>query len=126
MRSRVPLICFFTVVCAASAAAAPAKPVYRVDGATAIIKHHRLIVRAQGAVRTGGWATPRLRLRESSASESRALEVEFVAVPPRRGSAVAQATLPVHAMLAARLPGDNVAQVTIVSETNSMTVPITP
>ena len=64
MRSRAPLICFFAIICAASAAAAPAKPVYRVDGATATIKHHRLIVRARGAVRTGGWATPRLRVRE--------------------------------------------------------------
>ena len=125
MRSRVPLVCFLAITSAVSAAAAPATPVYRIDGATATIRHHRLIVRAEGAVRTGGWATPQLRLREASASEARVLQVEFVAIPPRHGAAVAHAILPVHAVLAARLPGDNVAQVTVVSETNSMTVPIT-
>jgi hypothetical protein len=68
---------------------------------------------------------PLLRVREASAREAATLEVEFVATPPRHRAAVAHAILPVSARLAALLPHTGVVQVKIVSQTNSVTVPIT-
>jgi hypothetical protein len=52
------------------------------------------------------------------------LEVEFMATPPRHRAAVAHAILPVGAHIAARLPRTGVVQVKVVSQTNSVMVPI--
>jgi hypothetical protein len=63
-------------------------------------------------------------MHEASAAEVATLEVEFVATPPRHRAAVAHAILPVGARLAARLPHYGVVQVKVVSQTNSVMVPI--
>ena len=124
MRARAAFVFFLVALTTGVAVAAPAKLVYRIDRAAAMIEHNRLVITARGAVSTGGWANPLLRLREASAREAATLEVEFVATPPRHRAAVAQAILPVSARLAARRPRQGVVQVKVVSQTNSVMVPI--
>lgn len=125
MHVRAAFVFFLIVVATGVAGAAPATLVYRIDHATATIQHNRLVVAATGAVSTGGWANPQLRLHEASSAEAGMLEVEFVATPPRLRAAVAQAILPVSARLAARLPHSGVIQVKIMSQTNVVTIPVT-
>jgi hypothetical protein len=125
MRARAAFVFFLIALATGVAVAAPTKLVYRIDRATATIAHNRLVISARGAVSTGGWMKPLLRLREAFGGEAATLEVEFVATPPRHRAAVAQAILPVSGRLAARLPRYGVIQVKIVSQTNSVTVPIT-
>jgi hypothetical protein len=125
MRLRAAFIFFLIALVTGVAAAAPAKLVYRIDHATATVAHNRLVIVAKGAVSTGGWMNPLLRLREASAPEVATLVVEFVATPPRHRAAVAHAILPVSTRLTAPLPRYGVVQVKIVSQTNSVIVPIT-
>ena len=124
MRSRAAFVSFFVVAMAGVALAAPSQRVYRIDHATVKIEDRRLVILADGAVRTGGWANPVLRLREGSAPEATTLEVEFMATPPAAKHAVAHATLPVKARLVTTLPHYGTTQVKVESETNSMMVPI--
>ena len=125
MRARAAFVFFLAALATGVAVAAPAKLVYRIDRAAAAIENNRLVIVARGAVSTGGWMNPRLRLRETSGQEANTLEVEFVATPPRRRAAVAQAILPVSARIKARRPYYGVVQVKVVSQTNIVTVPIT-
>jgi hypothetical protein len=125
MRLRAAFVLLLIAMATGVAVAAPAKLVYRIDCATATVVRNRLVISARGAVSTGGWLKPLLRLREASAGEAAALEVEFVATPPRHRAAVAHAILPVSARLAAPLPHTGVVRVKIVSQTNSVMVPIT-
>lgn len=125
MRGRAALICFLIAFAASSACAASPKLVYRIDSVTATIVNNRLVIDATGAVRSGGWAKPTLRLHEVAVPEARTLDVDFVATPPRHRAVVVQAILPVSTKLKTHLPHYGVAEVKIVSETNSVTVPIT-
>ncbi|MGA7712368.1 MAG: hypothetical protein WCA81_10735 [Rhizomicrobium sp.] len=125
MRTRAAFVAFFAVVVASAAAAAPSQRIFRIDHAKVKIEDRRLVITADGAVRTGGWQKPRLRMHEVAAPETNTLEVEFLATPPQTTHAVAQAILPVKATLKTGLPHYGAVQVKIVSETNSMTVPIT-
>lgn len=126
MRGRVALVAFLTVMMAGAAVAAPGTRVYRIDHATVKIEKHRLVISADGAVRTGGWAKPRLRLRDVAAPEADTMEVDFLATPPPTKHAVAQSILPVKATLKTGLPHYGTVQVKVVSETNSVIVPIAP
>jgi hypothetical protein len=125
MRAPAAFVFFLIALVTGVAVAAPAKLVYRIDRAMATIAHNNLVIAARGAVSTGGWIRPTLRVHEASAPEAATLEVEFVATPPRHRAAVAHAILPVSTRLAAPLPRTGVVQVKIVSQTNSVTVPIT-
>jgi len=114
---------------AAPAVAAPtfankAQPIFRVDEARAMIVKRHLVISANGAVRSGGWGTPRLWVRPPAARQADTLEVEFVARPPKPRAAVVQALLPVAALKRARLPNYGTVRVRIIAETNSVTVPI--
>ena len=124
MRARLAFVFLLIALATDVAAAAPAKLVYRIDRATATVAHNRLVITARGAVSTGGWTNPKLRLHEVSGPEVSVLEVEFVATPPRRRAAVVHAILPVGARLAARLPHYGAVQVKVVSQTNSVMVPV--
>ena len=124
MRARAAFVFFLIALATGVAVAAPAKLVYRIDRVTGTIAHDSLVIVARGAVSTGGWKRPTLRAHEGSARDTTTLEVEFVATPPRHRAAVAHAILPVSARLATRLPHAGVVQVKIVSQTNSVTVPI--
>jgi hypothetical protein len=124
MRLRAAFVLFLIAMATGVTVAAPAKLVYRIDRATATVAHNRLVISARGAVSTGGWMRPLLRLREASAGEMATLEAEFVATPPGHRAAVAHAILPVSARLAAPLPHTGAVRVKIVSQTNSVMVPI--
>jgi hypothetical protein len=125
MRARAAFVFILIALATGACAAAPAKLVYRIDHVTAAIEHNRLVIIARGAVSTGGWMKPLLRLHETSVPEASTLEVEFVATPPRHRTAVAQAILPVSARLAAHWPHYGVVQVKVVSQTNVVMVPVT-
>ena len=125
MHVRAAFVLILIAMATGVAVAASAKLDYRIDRATATVAHNRLVISARGAVSTGGWMKPLLRLREAFGGEAATLEVEFVATPPRHRAAVAQAILPVSARLAARLPHTGVVQVKIVSQTNVVTIPVT-
>lgn len=109
---------------AAPASAARAKLIYKVDQATAVVENRTLVITAAGAVRSGGWERPHLRVKQAWIPESDTLVVEFLATPPSGRAMVIQAILPVQATLNAPLPHYGAVQVKIVAETNSVTVPI--
>ena len=120
---------FFILVAALSLAtpaiAGDAKLIYRIDSATAKIEKHHLVISAQGAVNSGGWNSPHLRLKEIVVPETKTLQVIFVAIPPPPQKAVVQALLPVSASTVAKLPRYGAKEIRIVAETNSIVVPIT-
>ena len=123
MRAGAVLICFLLLL--TEGAAASPKLVFRIDHATATISHRHLVITARGAVRSGGWVKPTLRVLEASAPEAKTIEVNFVARPPQRSAAVVQAIVPVSAKIMTGLPRYGAVEVRIVSESNSLTVPIT-
>jgi hypothetical protein len=126
MRTRTALIFLVLALSfAAPAQAGEAKLIYRIDSATAKIEKHHLVISAKGAVRTGGWNRPHLRIKEISVPETATLQVIFVAIPPPPSQAVVQALLPVSARKVAKLPRYGAKEIRIVTETNSITVPIT-
>ena len=124
MRASAVSICFLVLLAGAADATTPPKPVFRIDYATATISHRHLVITARGAVRSGGWVRPILRVG-ASGPEAKTIVVDLVATPPRHGAAVVQSILPVSAKLEAGLPPYGALEVRIVSETNSVTVPIT-
>ncbi|MBU6297444.1 MAG: hypothetical protein KGJ79_06330 [Alphaproteobacteria bacterium] len=125
MRVCAAFVGFLIVVAAGAYGATATKLVYRVDRATATIDDRHLVITARGAVPTGGWAKPELRVRVSSVPEAKTLEVYFMAKPPQPGAAVIQAIVPLRARVSRRLPRYGIAEVKVVSQTNSVTVPIT-
>jgi len=110
---------------AACAHAQPARLVLRVDNAKAEIADGRLVITANGAVRSGGWDRPALVVLQASAPEAKTLRVRFVARPPGPDAVVVQQILPIAVKKVARLPNYAAAKVEIVAETNSVTVPLT-
>lgn len=99
-------------------------PVYKVDRATAQVTGHKLAISATGAVRTGGWQNPQLRVKPQHAPETDTLEVEFLATPPAKDATVIQALLPVSTTITTGLPRYATTKVKIVAESNAITVPI--
>lgn len=99
-------------------------PIYKVDRVTAEITGHKLLISAAGAVRTGGWQNPLLRVKPQHAAETGILEVEFLATPPAKDAAVIQALLPVSATITVGLPRYATTKVKILAESNDITVPI--
>ena len=123
---RTILAAALLALAAATAPAQAAQPllVYRVDRVTAAIVRNHLVVTAMGAVKSGGWTMPRLHLKEFRIPESDTALIEFLATPPLPGAVVIQALLPVTTSAVFPLPHYAVTQVKVVSETNSVTVPI--
>jgi hypothetical protein len=109
-------------VSAASAGSAAA-PVYKIDSVTAVQKPHELVIEAKGAVRTGGWEKPKLRVEQWP--DTNTMVVVFVAIPPPPQKMVVQAILPVHAKLTVPLKENaEVTEVRVAGETNSITTKI--
>src|SRR5262249_43369857 len=126
MRAKALLLTLVAAIGFAPIAAAdPTRLVYRVDSASAQIVDNRLVITANGAVRSGGWDKPRLLVLEPSASEARTVEVQFVARPPAPKEVVVQSLLPVTARKVAKLPHTATTKVKIIAETNSLIVQIT-
>jgi hypothetical protein len=114
------------VLAAATATASVAAPqlVYKVDRVTAAIVRGHLIVTAEGAVNSGGWTLPRLHYNPFHVPESASEVLEFQANPPLDNAVVIQALVPIVMTSVFPLPHYGVTQVTVVSATNNITVPI--
>lgn len=126
MRARSAILVLVAALSLATPAiAGDAKLVYRIDSATAKIEKRHLVISARGAVNSGGWNNPHLRVKEIVVPETNTLQVIFVAIPPSRQKAVVQALLPVSASKVAKLPRYGAKEIRIVAETNSIVVPIT-
>lgn len=111
-----------TLLAAASAPAmAHGKLVLKVDSVSANWRHHALVVVAKGAVKSGGWDNPRLRIGKAGGG---VLTVRFVATPPARDETVIQALVPVAATLTAAIHTDSVRSIKVVAETNEVSVPV--
>ena len=98
--------------------------IYKVDSATAQVTGRKLTITAQGAVSTGGWENPQLRVKPQRTPEADTLVVEFVATPPPQDAAVIQALLPVSATVTVGLPRYATTKVKVVAETNNVTADI--
>ena len=99
--------------------------VFRVDSVSAEVTGRKLTIRASGAVRSGGWENPHLHVLRQHKPEGDTLEVEFLAAPPAKGSAVIQALLPVSATVTVGLPRYATTRVMVKAETNAATAEIT-
>ena len=109
---------------AATATVAAPKPIYKVDSVSAKTVGRNLIITASGAVSSGGWTLPHLRMSESHKPESDTEIIEFLATPPPPSTVVVQALLPVTASATLALPPYGVVQVKVVAESNSVTTRI--
>jgi len=107
------------------AAAASPKPIYKVDSVAASIRDNKLTIIAAGAVSTGGWSKPRLRLKPGHKAEDGTLEYEFIATPPPPDAMVIQALIPVSTTLVTKLPPYGVTQIKVDADTNSAIADIT-
>jgi hypothetical protein len=106
-------------------AAAKAELIARIDGVTASLKDHRLLIQAKGAVRSGGWSAPALHVETIQPAGDQTLVVDFTAVPPPPDNAVIEELLPVEASITARARRGTVA-VRVVSGSNEITTQILP
>jgi hypothetical protein len=125
MRAVASLIAAAAALLFAQAAMADSALIYRIDSASAIVQHHRLVISANGAVNSGGWTRPELVIEQPSASEARIIKVRFVAKPPSAGEAVIQALLPIKVQRIALLPRYGAKKVEVIAATNAVTVAIT-
>jgi hypothetical protein len=119
--SRYPFILVsFLIAAAYLPASAAEKRVYRVDSVIATMQGGTITIQAKGAVQSGGWKKPRLRLTHT---EAHTLAVEFVAQPPEAGAAVIEALLPITANLQVKAPHDTLA-VRATADANEMTTQV--
>ena|ERR1700761_7579516 len=104
-----------------------ARPIYKIDSVTASPEGpHKLVIDVKGAVRTGGWDSPRLRVKEvkETATPQPQMIVVFVAIPPAPTTNVVQSVLPIEAKITVPMPKPHVTVVKVAGETNSMTATI--
>lgn len=98
-----------------SPALALEKRVLRIDGLIASQKNGVITLQAKGAVQTGGWTKPRLRVMHG---DGRTITVEFLATPPPMGMTVIDALVPVTADV--RVKG-RAASVHVLADQNEIT-----
>src|SRR5450432_3663939 len=123
-RSVVAAAIFALAAATAGMAAAAPKLVYKIDRVTAAIVRNHLVVSVNGAVSSGGWTLPRLHLNLAHTPPPDTETIEFQASPPLADAVVIQALLPIATTATFPLPRTVVTQVTVVSESNSVTAPI--
>jgi hypothetical protein len=105
---------------AVPALAAPEKRVWRVDSVIATRQGDSITVQARGAVQSGGWRHPRLKV---SRGDAHTLVVEFLAQPPAPGATVITGLLPVTAKATIR-DGRGAVTVKAMAEANDVTAQI--
>ncbi len=110
------------VAAAVPVAASPASRVYKVDAVSAAIEHGKLVVRAHGAVRSGGWQNPRLQKIRSA--DAGTIALQFAATAPPPDAMVIQAILPVDAVLELPRPRTAIVAIKVFAETNNLSAPI--
>lgn len=99
------------------------RPVYRVTDASEAVVKNRLVVTAQGEVRSGGWTKPQLRIAKNHIPESDTWTIEFVATPPLPDEVVTQAIAPIKATATLPRPPYGTVKLKIDAETNSIVIP---
>ena len=126
MVRRFLFVATMLALAAATATAAPAIPkhIYKVDVVSVKVSGKTLLVSATGAVNSGGWTSPELRLRGPHTAEKETAVVDFVAKPPLPGEVVIQALVPISATATFPLQPYGTTQVQVMAETNSVTAPI--
>ncbi len=102
------------------AAQASEKLVYRLDSVTAVAVPGGIQIQVQGAVRSGGWGNPRLKI---SQVEARTVVVEFLAQAPHPGTVVIQGLLPVSAQVTVK-SGSGVTSVRVEADANTVTAQV--
>ena len=130
MRRSVFTVAAAALLLAASGPALAGRPargalIHKVDSVTALVTERKLTISATGAVASGGWKAPYLRVKAQRGAEAHTLVVRFLATPPAKGTAVIQGFLPVAASLTLSLPRYATTDVKVVAQTNAVTVPIT-
>jgi hypothetical protein len=114
MKSSLSLAIVCALFCA-SPAFAVERRVLRIDGLIASRKNGVIILQAKGAVQSGGWTKPRLRVMHG---DGRTITVEFLAVSPPPGMTVIDALVPVTAQ--ARVKG-RATSVHVIADQNEIT-----
>jgi hypothetical protein len=108
----------------ARAIAAPhARLANRVDRVSAAVEGGKLVIEVNGAVSSGGWTHPRLRLKPS-APEAHIIALTLQADPPPPHRVVLQALLPVDAEIKLTVPKNGIVGVSVTSQTNEITTQI--
>jgi hypothetical protein len=115
-----PLLSVFAVCLVALPAQAAEKRVWRVDSVVATRAGNNVVVQVKGAVKSGGWSRPRLKL---SRGDGHTLVVEFLAQPPAADAVVITALMPVTAKARLRA-GRGIVTVKAVAEANDVTAQI--
>jgi hypothetical protein len=112
---------FFACGTVLAAAAPVEKRVYKVDSVIATRHGTNLLVQVKGAVETGGWRKPRLRVLPHP--EGHTLVVEFLAQPPPPAAMVIQALVPISASVHIRTR-PHISSVRAEAEANEVTAQI--
>jgi hypothetical protein len=109
-----------SILACASPALAADKRIYKIDSLIATQKDGKVVVQATGAVQTGGWKSPRLRVIQSDGN--RTLTIEFLATPPPSSMVVIEALMPVTA--SAEFKAHGKGSVRVITIANEMTTQI--
>ncbi len=119
MKFSVLLAMTCALLCAVPALAAE-KRVLRIDTLVAARKGGVIQIEAKGAVPSGGWTKPRLRVTHG---DGHAITVEFLATPPPPGMTVIDALVPVTASAHVR---GHASSVHVLAEQNEITSQVLP
>jgi hypothetical protein len=104
----------------APSSAAPEKRVWRIDSVVATRAGNSVVVQVKGAVKSGGWSHPRLKLAHG---DGHTLVVEFLAQPPAPDAVVITALMPMTAKATLR-SGRGMVTVKAMAEANDVTAQI--
>jgi hypothetical protein len=117
---RRPALALLLLAATSVAAHATEKQVYRLDSVTAVAVKGGIQIQAKGAVRSGGWSHPRLKITHIDAHT---VIVEFLAQPPASGTVVIQGLLPVSAQVTVKA-GSGVTSVRVEADANDVTAQV--
>ena len=90
----LPALLLPSLALLASPALAGEKRVFRIDSLIVSQKGGTIELQARGAVQTGGWSKPRLKVLHN---DGKVVTVEFLATPPPSDMTVIEALVPVTA-----------------------------
>jgi hypothetical protein len=117
---RRPALALLLLAATSVAAHATEKQVYRLDSVTAVAVPGGIQIQARGAVRSGGWSHPRLRVTHMDA---KSVVVEFLAKTPPADAAVIQGLIPVSAQVTVKA-GHGVTSVRVEADANDVTAQV--
>jgi hypothetical protein len=111
--------CALALACTTPAFAAD-KRVYKIDSLLASLQRGVITVQASGAVQTGGWSKPHLRVLHN---DGHTITVEFLATAPPPDMTVIEAIVPITATAQIKSRG-RIASVHAIAEVNEITAQI--